>query len=78
MDANGVMKMKKKPTIEERIRDYFQAKPKKVEILDGDYTSILFKVTWKDNTTQRGVFYPKEWALNPTEFDDLELEAERI
>jgi hypothetical protein len=76
MDASGVM-MAKKPTIKERIRDYFEVKPKEVEILDSDYTSILFKVTWKDNTTQRGIFYPKELALNPTNFDDLELEAER-
>jgi len=62
-------------SIKDRIMGYFEVKPKEVEILESDYTSILFNLTWKDGSTQRGIFYPKEWQLTKTEFDDLELEG---
>jgi hypothetical protein len=66
-------------TFEERIVDQIQHAVS-AKILKTDSTGVLFLVTIKDKYStrqRRGIFYPKEWQLNKTEFDDFELEDEK-
>ncbi len=64
-------------SIEERIVAMIQDAVS-ADVLETDHTSMLFRVTFQDGSTRRGVFYPKEWQLIEKQSDDFELEDEVI